>query len=169
VGAIFLAGFIWNENIGWINVGDGTPKALCGEQPCYANLDDTDFGVNLDADGSLYGLAWGENVGWINFDTSSLGRDRAQFDVCGRRLFGFGWGENVGWINLGHATTYVGVGPCALADADCDGNLTGKDYAWFASLFQGPDVAVNCPVFDSDEDGDIDLLDFAALQALFTN
>jgi hypothetical protein len=99
VGAKFLAGFIWGENVGWINLGDGTPGALCGEQPCYANLDDTDFGVNVDDDGSLYGLAWGENVGWINFDTAALEENRARFDLCKRRFFGFAWGENLALLH----------------------------------------------------------------------
>jgi hypothetical protein len=59
----FMSGFIWMENVGWVNLGDGTPGG-CGE---YMNVTGDDFGVNIEADGSLTGLAWGENVGWINF------------------------------------------------------------------------------------------------------
>jgi len=33
----------------------------------YANVDDSDFGVNIDPDtGELFGLAWGDNSGWVN-------------------------------------------------------------------------------------------------------
>ncbi len=58
-----LAGFVWGENIGWINLGDGNGP--------YANdvEDSSTFGVNLDlGTGLLSGFAWAENVGWINFD-----------------------------------------------------------------------------------------------------
>jgi hypothetical protein len=167
VGATFLMGLIWTENAGWINAGDGTPGALCGEQPCYANLDGTDFGVNVDVDGTLHGYAWGENIGWINFDTAALEENRARFDLCERRFFGFAWGENVGWINLDDAATHVAVGPCVFADADCDGNVAGDDYAFFSTLLSGPGADVDCPVFDHDGDGDVDLLDFAVLQTVF--
>lgn len=111
VGEKFLAGYLWGENVGWINVGDGTPAN--GQK--YANLDDTDYGVNVESNGDLSGLGWGENIGWVNFDTRSKGDDRARYDLCEHRFFGFAWGENVGWINLNDATHYVGT---ALPDCD---------------------------------------------------
>ncbi len=105
----FLAGYIWAENVGWINVGNGP---LDGET--YANIDDTDFGVNVDiGTGYLSGYGWAENVGWVDFDTSSLGSDRARFDTVEGRFRGYVWGENVGWVNLDDATHFVatlGVG-----------------------------------------------------------
>jgi hypothetical protein len=91
-----LHGKAWSENVGWIDFGSGP-----AEGETYANVDDTDFGVNLDlATGDLSGLAWGENVGWIQFDTSSAGDDRARFDLDSLALSGFAWGENIGWIGL---------------------------------------------------------------------
>src|SRR5215470_205435 len=51
VGGNVMAGYIWGENIGWINVGDGTPGSLCSGNPCYANVNGTDFGVNINPDG----------------------------------------------------------------------------------------------------------------------
>lgn len=167
VGLRFLAGFVWSENAGWIHAGDGTPQTLCAGQPCYANVDSNDYGVNVDGDGSLHGLAWGENIGWINFDTALLDENRAHFDACERLFSGFAWGENIGWINLGGTTTLLGIGPCGFADMDCDGNVASDDYAIFSLLLGGPDASVGCPAFDSDEDGDIDLLDFAAFQVVF--
>ncbi len=166
VGASFLTGFLWSENVGWINIGDGAPASLCGAVPCYGNVESTDFGVNLDLDGVLHGLAWGENVGWINFDTAH-GHDGARFDACRRRFYGFAWAENAGWINLDHALVYIGIGPCALGDIDCDGNVASYDYAVFQPLLGGPEVPVDCSAFDWDADGDIDLLDVAAFQVMF--
>lgn len=163
----YLAGFLWGENIGWINVGNAPPP----DGIHYANdpSDSSTFGVNIDlGTGDLFGLAWGENLGWINFDTASLDEGRAQFDHCERSFFGFAWSENAGWINLNDATAFVGVGPCSFGDIDCDGNVARDDYTVFQSLFGGPDVAVDCPAFDRDEDDDIDLLDFAAFQVVFT-
>ena len=168
VGAMYLSGLIWSENVGWINVGNGAPQAVCEGRPCYANVDGGDFGINIGADGFLRGLAWGENIGWINFDTASLQDHRAGFDRCERRLFGFAWAENIGFINLHDATEFVAVGPCAFADADCNGGIAMDDYAVFESFLEGPEVVIDCPAFDSDGDGHIDLMDFAAIQLVLT-
>ena len=102
----FLSGFFWAENVGWISVGDGVPAN--GSQ--YANLDSSDFGVNLDpSTGDLSGLAWGENVGWINFETSEFAPNQARLDRGALRLRGYAWAENIGWINLDDTEHFVGV------------------------------------------------------------
>ncbi|MGE3165413.1 MAG: hypothetical protein AB7O52_10950 [Planctomycetota bacterium] len=115
VEATFLGGFVWCENAGWLNLGDGTP----GAGTSYANVNGTDFGVNIAPDGTLDGFGWGENIGWVNFDTSSLGANRARFDAVASRFRGYAWGENVGWINLDDATSFVGVIPSGPANDDC--------------------------------------------------
>jgi hypothetical protein len=100
VGAFVMSGFIWGENIGFINVGDGTPTT----PPYYANVDGTDFGVNIDLDGDLHGYAWSENGGWINFDGGAMATPPQPARIeCGSplaRLAGYVWAENFGWINL---------------------------------------------------------------------
>lgn len=109
VNETFLSGYIWGENVGWVNVGNGP---VDGET--YANIDDTDFGVNIAPNGDLSGLAWAENIGWINFDTSGVGSDRARFDDSQLRFRGYVWGENAGWINLEDTTHFVvakAIGP----------------------------------------------------------
>ena len=165
VGPTFLTGFIWGENVGWINVGDGTPS----DGTHYANETGADSGVNIDPDtGDLSGLAWGENVGWVNFDTSSAGDQRARFDACERAFSGFVWGENVGWINLEDAEHAVRVGPCAVGDYDCDGNVDLDDYREFYDRSGTGGPSGDCPAFDSDGDGNLDLLDWGAFQAAFT-
>jgi hypothetical protein len=121
VGTDFLEGFIWGENIGWINVGDGTPANTFS----YANVNGTDFGVNIDADDDLSGFAWGENVGWINFGWGAAANlaNRARFDFVAGRFRGYAWGENIGWINLDDAARFVAASvgvpiPCNT-NADC--------------------------------------------------
>lgn len=171
VTATFLFNFIWAENIGWINLGDGAPS----DGVHYVNdpTDSAGFGVNVDPEtGDLFGLAWGENAGWINFDTrAALGphSQQARLDFCENTFVGYAWGENIGWINLDDTTHFVAVGPmCAPADAACDGAISLVDYAAFEEVLGGPGVHVDCPLFDADDDGDVDLRDFAKLQAGFT-
>lgn len=168
----YLAGFIWTENTGWINLG-GIPP---GDDTHYANdpADSTTFGVNVDpATGDLFGLAWGENIGWINFDTrGALGShdQQARLDFCANRLRGFAWGENIGWINLNGPLHFIALGPtCMPGDAACDSIIALVDYAVLISRFKGPGVVVDCPSFDADNDGDVDLLDFATQQAIMSD
>ena len=154
-----LGGFAWAENVGWINLGNGGGP--------YANdvNDSATFGVNVDPQtGDLSGMAWGENIGWVDFDTTAFGADRANYSVCDRSFSGFAWAENVGWINLSDAAHFLAVGPCESGDLDCDGTIRLDDYAGFANWFDGPGAVTTCSLFDADNDGDIDLMDFAKVQ-----
>jgi hypothetical protein len=160
----FLEGYIWAENVGWINVGDGGP---------YANTDDTDFGVNVDTNGDLFGLAWGENVGWINFDTRAALTafdQQARFDLLAGRFRGYAWGENVGWINLDDAEHYVAaeVCPACVGDLDGDDVVDLTDFGLFAAAFNTVlgDADYN-PCADLDHDGVIDLTDFTAFGGVY--
>jgi len=144
----------------WTLVGcSGTPKVEFKQVPVMPGI-------------YAKGYAWGENVGWINFDTrTALGPQlqQAQLDLCDNTLAGYAWGENIGWINLDDTTHYVALGPvCAPSDAACDGVISLFDYLEFKRVFEGPTVLVDCPVFDPDGDGDVDLRDLAKLQADFT-
>ena len=58
-----LTGFVWGENIGWINLH-------CENNDTCATVS---YGVVNDGAGNLSGFAWGENVGWINFDPNVPG------------------------------------------------------------------------------------------------
>ena len=100
----FLSGYIWAENVGWINVGDGAP----GDGVHYANVDDTDYGVNVyPGTGNLFGLGWGENIGWLNFDTFTAEAERARYNPATMAFSGYAWGENVGWISLAGVASFV--------------------------------------------------------------
>jgi hypothetical protein len=162
VGAFVMSGFAWGENIGFINLGDGSPTT----PPHYANVDGTDFGVNIDPDGMLHGFAWGENVGWINFDGGALAvpAQPARVDCADppamplARLTGYAWGENIGWINLDSldATKFVAL-DAAGTPLDCDLNhdlaVNGLDIQFFVDLvmFGGASWADTCS-------GDLELI-----------
>mgnify|MGYP005837764001 CR=1 FL=1 len=163
-GATFLSGYIWAENVGYINLGDGTPAA--GSR--YANADDTDFGVNIDANGDLYGYAWGENIGWVNFDTRDKGGERARLDRAAGRFRGYVWAENVGWMNLDDDEQYVALS--STADFDGDGDVDLVDFGVFQGCFNGPNrppARSDCSRADFEGDGDVDLVDFGRFQACF--
>ena len=159
----YMAGFVWGENIGWINLGDGTP----GNGVSYANVDGSDFGVNIAGDGVLSGLAWGENVGWINFNTAPTllaFNQHARVDRPAARLRGYAWGENIGWVNLDDATKFVGI-DCPT-DFDDDGFVDFFDFDAYVACFEG----LGCPpgkTADFDGDGFVDFFDFDAFVAAF--
>lgn len=171
VGPFVLSGFIWAENIGYLNVGDGSPET----PPYYANTDGTDFGVNIGPDGLLHGMAWSENAGWVNFDggASATPPQPARI-ICGEpghklpaRMQGYVWGENVGWINLDSVedTKFVSLSLAATpmaCDVNWDGTIDGLDVQPFVdTLFmtQGS-WAANCAGdVEPSMDGAIDLND----------
>ena len=55
-------------------------------------------------------------------------------------------------------------------DFDCDADVDGDDFAFFAGCLSGPDVpvSVSCEYAGQDVDGDVDLADFAVFQGAFT-
>lgn len=136
----FASGLIWAENIGYINVGDGTPVNGLS----YSNSTGADFGVNIDSfTGNLSGLAWGENVGWLNFAGGAFATpaNPARLDASAGRLRGFVWGENIGWINLDHASTFVSVACPADMDNGTgagtpDGGVDVSDLIYFLTAFE---------------------------------
>jgi hypothetical protein len=147
----FLSGLIWCENVGWLNVGDGTPQ----NGLVYSNLTGTDFGVNIEAGtGNLSGMAWGENIGWINFAGGSIaGGDAsaAKYDAAARRFRGFAWGENVGWINLDDSEHFVGVFRCGC-DWNGDNILNSQDFFDFLNAFFGNGADYNADGVTNSQD-----------------
>lgn len=95
----YLTGYVWTE-VGWLDVG-----RVPANGTTYANLDETDYGVNVAPNGDLSGYAWSE-VGWVNFDTSSKSPDHARFDYSTGRFRGYVWSET-GWINLDDSTYFI--------------------------------------------------------------
>ena len=173
IGNRFLSGFVWAENVGFINLGNGAPAD--GVQ--YANLDGSDAGVNLDPDtGDLFGLGWGENIGWINFDTrAALGpfAQQARFDIQENRLRGFAWAENLGWVNFDDLNYFVATIPpeCPNTCGDINGNggeVNLLDFAAFAICFgKSASASQDCDCSDLNGDGTVNLFDFATFSFLF--
>ncbi len=132
VASTYLAGFVWCENVGYLNLGDGTPGVTGAH---YTNASGQDHGVNILAGGDLAGYAWGENIGWVNFGTAPAvpPAQRARLDSAARRFRGYAWGENTGWINLDDATNFVGLG--CYPDCNGDGALTVADFGCFQTKF----------------------------------
>ncbi len=166
IGSSFLSGFIWCENVGSINLGDGTPA----NGVSYANTTGADFGVNQDSVGNLTGLAWGENIGWINFSGGAMATPArpARLDKSTGRLRGYAWAENVGWINLDDAVDFVFItGQCGSADFNCDGDLgTDSDIAAFFACLSGSCPPPPC-TSSADFNGDGDLGTDADIAAFF--
>ncbi|MDD5144637.1 MAG: PKD domain-containing protein [Candidatus Pacebacteria bacterium] len=86
-----VSGFAWSENIGWIN------------------FNGSNYGVNINSDGTFSGYAWSENIGWIDFApagpypsspnySAKANLESGQLSGWARALaYGGGWD---GWIKL---------------------------------------------------------------------
>ena len=87
-----VTGFVWNQDIGWINLnppGYGVTITLSPDRKT----------------GALAGWAWSENTGWISFSCDNTGScDTVDYgvaiDFTDGRFNGYAWGENIGWINF---------------------------------------------------------------------
>jgi hypothetical protein len=125
------SGYIYSANVGWINLGSGSPAN--GIQ--YQNNSATDFGVNLDAFGNLRGYAYGANIGWINFETNGA----PTINMINGQMSGYVWSANCGWISLSNAVAYVQtdtISPGALAP-------DGLPIAWLLLNFGTTNVNAN--------------------------
>src|SRR6266850_1345631 len=79
--------FAYGANIGWINLGDGTPV----NNIRYLNNFAADCRVNQDGAGNLSGFAYGANICWINFtnrDANGAGFAGPKVDLLTGRFSG---------------------------------------------------------------------------------
>ena len=100
IGEYVCSGYLYSPNVGWINLGNGSPA----NQIQYQNNSATDFGVNQDSLGNLTGYAWGANIGWINFEQTY---GKPTINLRTGQLGGFAWSANCGWISLSNAVAFV--------------------------------------------------------------
>jgi alpha-tubulin suppressor-like RCC1 family protein len=110
-----LRGKLYSGNVGWIDLGDGTPSLASGQ---YAQTGG-DVGVNHDGAGNLSGYAYGANIGWIFFDASISSPPRVNLTTG--ELSGYAYSANCGWIHLGGLRSTLSPSP------DLDGPLSGGD------------------------------------------
>jgi hypothetical protein len=132
IGNYVCSGYIYSANVGWINLGSGSP--VNGIQ--YQNNSATDFGVNQDGLGNLSGYAWGANIGWITFE-QTYGQPKV--NLLTGQLSGSVWSANCGWISLSNAVAYVQtdtISPGALAS-------DGLPIAWLLTYFGTTNVNAN--------------------------
>ena len=138
IGEYVCSGYIYAANVGWINLGSGSP--VNGIQ--YQNGSAADFGVNQDGLGNLRGYAWGANIGWVNFENAGA----PKVDLLSGQFTGYAWSANCGWISLSNAFAYV------QTDTIRQGALAanGLPVAWLLANFGTTSVDPNA---DPDHDG----------------
>jgi hypothetical protein len=138
IGEYVCSGYIYAANVGWINLGSGSPA----NGIYYQNTSASDFGVNQDGLGNLRGYAWGANIGWMNFEATGVPR----VDPLTGNFSGCAWSANCGWISLSNAFARVqtdSLRPGALA-------ANGLPVAWLLANFGTTGVDPNA---DPDHDG----------------
>jgi hypothetical protein len=125
IGAYVCSGYIYSANVGWINLGSGSPT----NGIYYQNLSSNDFGVNQDGLGNLRGCAYGANIGWVNFESNGA----PAINMITGTMSGFVWSANCGWISLSNAFA------CVQTDTIWPGALdpggSGLPIAWELSYF----------------------------------
>lgn len=98
-----LHGRVYSANVGWIDLGDGTPSTTSG----YSQTGG-DVGVNHDGAGNLSGYAYGANIGWIYFDPIIAAPPRVNLTTGA--MSGYAYSANCGWINLAGVKTRLHPG-----------------------------------------------------------
>ncbi len=148
IGEYVCSGSIYSANVGWINLGGGSPTN--GIQ--YQNISSNDFGVNLDGLGNLRGLAYGANIGWINFENTGA----PKVDLFTGNLGGYAWSANCGWISLSNTIAHLRT-DVIVAGADSDHN--GLPDAWELQKYGHLGINAND---DPDGDGMSNLQEYLA-------
>lgn len=154
IGAFRCSGYVWGANVGWINLGSGSPANGIR----YQNNSGADFGVNHDGAGNLTGYAWGANIGWLTFtnrDTGGTPYDGPKVNLLSGQLSGFVWSANCGWISLSNQFAFVQTDSIDYGP-DSDGD--GIPDAW--ELQFAPNLGMLNGSGDNDGDGLSNLEEF---------
>jgi len=144
VGEFYCSGYLYSANVGWIHVGDGSPR----NGQAYAQNYSTDYGVNHDGLGNLTGFAYGANIGWINFE-QEYGKPKV--DLKTGDLSGYVWSANVGWIALETMQAHVRT---ETLDKGRDMDFDGIPDAWEYRYAPFGRDALNYLSAEADRDGD---------------
>ena len=148
-----LHGRVYSANVGWIDLGDGTPSGLTGSYTQTGG----DIGVNHNGAGDLTGYAYGANIGWIYFDPTIA--DPPRVDLITGAFSGYAYSANCGWIHLGSIKTRISTGSDSEPIAG-GGNGDGIADTWereraLAAGFQSNNLNLlgSSPTADYDGDG----------------
>jgi len=153
IGQYVCAGFMYSPTAGWICLGNGNPTN--GIQ--YSTNSATDYGVNHDGQGHLWGYAWCPSAGWINFGwTNATDPQAPKIDLATGFLSGYAWGTGVGWISLSNISTRVKTD--IIYPGHCS-NTNGVPDAW-ARFYFGTNVVDFSS--DSDTDGVVNVDEYIA-------
>jgi len=102
-----LSGFIWSENLGWIN------------------LSPTNGGVHNTTSGVLSGYAWGSTAGWVNFSPANGG---VSINTSTGQFSGYAWLSGGGWMRFDCSLTDACVKtdwrPTTTVTTTCNGNCS---------------------------------------------
>jgi len=147
IGEYVCSGCIYAANVGWINLGNGSPPGGI----YYTNTSADNWGVNQDGLGNLRGYAWGANIGWINFESTGA----PKVDLYTGKFSGYAWSANCGWISLSNAVADV------QTDTIQRGALApnGLPIAWLLVNFGTTNVNAGA---DPDHDGMSNLQEYLA-------
>jgi hypothetical protein len=133
VGEFICSGYVYASNVGWINLGGGSPN----NHVQYQNNSATDFGVNYSVDptqtgvGILRGFAYGANIGWINFEATGNPR----VSLFTGTFSGYAYSANCGWINLNDLNGKVQTNHIAMGvDTNGNGIADAWEYLYFGGL-----------------------------------
>ena len=165
LGGFICQGYIYGANIGWINMGTGSPV----NHIQYQNDSATDFGVNFTIDpsnsahGLLRGFAYGANIGWINFENAGnpyvilSNCTTANPATCGlSQLRGFVYSANAGWISLDDMNFFVSTDSIDPGvDTDGNGLPDAFEYTYFGHIGVDPNA-------DPDGDGETNIAEYRA-------
>jgi len=149
IGEYVCSGSIYAANVGWINLGDGSPS----DGIRYQNNSASDYGVNNLGDGRLRGRAYGANIGWLSFeDTGAPG-----VNLKTGEFTGYVWSANCGWISLSNTLAHVAT-KSIESGTDSDGDGIADAYEFTHSGGLGSLTATG----DRDGDGVSDVAEAAA-------
>jgi hypothetical protein len=135
IGEYVCSGYIYSANVGWINLGSGSPANGIR----YQNNSGADFGVNNDGLGNLSGYAYGENIGWIAFETNGAPKINLVTGV----LSGSVYSANCGWISLSNSVAYVQTDSLYPGPLDTNGLPIPWELSNFGTIGVNPNADPN--------------------------
>ncbi len=130
IGNYICSGYIYAGNVGWINLGNGSPANGIR----YQNNSATDFGINHDGLGNLRGFAYSPNIGWINFEATG----NPTVDLRTGVLRGNLWSANCGWIPLTNAFGTLQTDSLSPGALDTNGLPVAWELSYFGHLGLNP-------------------------------